>query len=128
MHRKIHLYLPLFIPVLLCAIWTYLAFNYGIENGKTLTFTIITYLITIAWLICCIKTKHFNVWWLLVSFLLSPIPICIYEYHGSGFLPFIGTGLVSMLYAIPFFIISAIIATVFTVSAYKKADSPTNSY
>jgi len=110
----------LLIPISLCAIWTYLVSNQGIENKTIITLTIIIYLITIAGLIYCIKAKPFSSWWLPAGFLLSPIPVYIYEYPGRGFLPFIGTGLVLMFYAIPFFIVSVIIAIASSVSAYKK--------
>jgi len=115
MHRKKYL----LIPILLCAVWTYFATNYGIGDDWTIVITIAIYLITVAGFVYCIKEKPFNVWWLPVSFLLSPIPMYIYEYPGSRFLPFVGTGLVLMFYAIPFFIISVITAIVSSVSANK---------
>ena len=118
MCRKICLYLLLLVPFLFCAIWLYIISNFGFDDA--IFMSMIFYILSIVGIVYFVKIKPFNAWLLPISFILSPVPIFIYEHPGGGFLPFIGTGIVLMLYAIPFFLISVIVAIVLSVSAYKK--------
>ena len=114
MHKKIYRYLPLTIPSLICAVWLYLASNHNIMNhdGVLLAVLITAYIISVAGIIFYIKLRPFNVWWVPLSFLISPISVFIYEYPGGSFMPFLGTVIVATFYAVPLFLVSVIVAIV----------------
>ena len=124
MLKRICKYLLLLIPSLICIIWLYLGSTHDIMNndGAIPTVIITAYIISVAVVIFCIKLKPFSVWWMPLSFLVSPIPVYIYEYPGGSFMPFLGTALVSMVYAAPLFIVSMIVASVISIGDYSKAN------
>ena len=92
------------------------------HDGVIIAVIITAYMISVAMIIFCIKLKPFNVWWMPLGFLVSPITVYIYEYPGGSFMPFLGTALVSMVYAAPLFIVSVIVAIVLSIADYRKAN------
>ena len=123
MRKNKFLYLLLFIPFFLCVFYV---FTYYDAGSIFYAIVIISYLITIAGIIFFIKYRPFNAWWLPVSFIISPIPIYIYERicypdgYFMGWWIYMGTAIVIYFYAIPFFTISTIIAIVFTATKIKN--------
>ena len=121
MYKTICKYLTLLMPSLLCVTWIYLASNHNMMNHDLvlLIISIAAYMISVAGIVLHVKFKPFNVWLVPISFLISPILVYLYEHPGGGFLPFIGTGIVLVLYTIPFTLISVITAIVVSASSLK---------
>lgn len=127
MIKKIFLHLLLLIPALLHALFLFVAIflenniqhdYYDAGWGEVykagmilLMMFVIVCFITVIGLILFVKYKPFNAWLLLISFILSPVPMYIYEYN-SSLIQFSNTGMVAIFYAIPFCVISVIIAII----------------
>ena len=123
MRRKISLHVLLFIPLLLGIIFeNSVRGNGGLSDPGILAIIIASYNISLAGIVLFIKFKPFNAWWLPLGFMLSPIPMYIYETGQTGLILFayLGTWIVILFYTIPFVFASIIIAAAFSVLAYKR--------
>ena len=120
MFKKICLYLLLFIPVLLSAMFTHIMYAISNVNNGTWLIIIIFYIITITGIVFYIKYKPFSAWWLPLGFAISPLPMYIEEYGSTGWFKYLGTYFVIYFYALPFIAISIIAAVVLLIIKKRK--------
>ena len=122
MLKKLFLHFLIFVPVLLSAIFTNtLAL---LKRKSALSFELlivmmgILCIITFVGICIYVKYKPFNEWLLPVAFVLSPIPIYVYDYNGDWYYFF--TLILTIFYTIPFFVFSILMDIILFVSKILK--------
>ena len=123
MKQRLHIGIYIISPLILSAICTHLLFAPSpLFTGRIASILLFAcYTLPLFGFYYFIKRRPFNQWLLLVGFLLCPIMPLIYETaHPAMSFQYLGTWLFILFYALPFLVISFVIALILTIKGKKR--------